>query len=373
MGPFGDAGSQPGSPKGSRSRRGTFTQLPRINSGAGAVSELQPAEQQQQLQLSVMASVPAPLASQQHQQAQQLRQRPVSDEGSSLGGSTAGGAGSRRSLRAAVSDVAWRARKLGLPGLLSPRQAGPQQQQLSDGGPTDWSLLSGAATMVPSSTAAVPQPAARPAASAGQGLKKSYSVNLSNRAVGVRSSGLSMTYSARPPAPGTPNSAGTSVCSSVSAGAAGSAGEGASPLAQPAPTAAAGEVSPGPVGAVGAAESPFMQQQQQGGLGSDLGASPFAAAAAAAHPDILADPTVDPSRPLWQMQPLLDPFDHSGPEAAKAAAAVAEAEAAVAAEQAVLADEEEEAAAAEADAAAAAAQAAAAEETPDTGAAGAQW
>jgi hypothetical protein len=114
-------------------------------------------------------------------------------------------------------------------------------------------------------------------------------------------------------------------------------------------------------------------QQQQGGLGSDLGASPFAAAAAAAHPDILADPIVDPSRPLWQMQPLLDPFDHSGPEAAKAAAAVAEAEAAVAAEQAVLADEEEEAAAAEADAAAAAAQAAAAEETPDTGAAGAQW
>jgi hypothetical protein len=74
---------------------------------------------------------------------------------------------------------------------------------------------------------------------------------------------------------------------------------------------------------------------------------------------------------LWgvqqqQQQSLMEACMDGSPAAATAAAVAA-------AEEAAFVEEQEAAAAAEADAVAAAAQAAAAEQTPDTGAAGAQW
>lgn len=327
---------------GSRSRRTTLTHLPRINSGGGAASEqlpephvlLQQQEQQQgsasqQQLLSMMASLPVPNSVQQQQ---------LSDDGGSWGGSTAG----RRPLRAAVSDVGKWARRFRLP---LPSQQ--QQQQLSDGGPTDWSLLTGAATMVPSRTAAVPQPGVAPAA-ATPGLSMSYSARPPVAA--PHSAGLSMSYSARPP--------GVSFPAGVPAAAAGSAA--AAPGSDPAAdgTALTGHSGHG-VGADGAVNgglddvSPFMLQQHD-----DPSHSTYAAAADAQGLRQL--------QPQWMMQPLLDMA--SGEPGTLAAAAAAAEE-----EQASVTGAAEVDATAEADAFAAAAQAAAAENTPDTGAAGAQW
>lgn len=323
-----------------RSRRTTFSQLPRINSGAGAVDEIQqqvelsglqqqqPQQQPQPQQgscLSMAASVPAPLQWQQQPYGER-RPRPVSDEGSgSMGGSSAG----RQPLRQSVSDVARWTRGLRLPlrGRMTAQQQQPQQ--LLDGGPTDWTLLSGAATMVPSRTAAGP--------------------------------GLSLSHSMQQPV-GTPHSPGpasTSHSSSRPTGAVhpvgwsgGSCGTGTadSSVEHQATTYQPGlDAEAHPVADV----SPFMLQQV-----ASVGPTAAAASAACGGHQLQQHPGQYESS-SWLVQPLLDV---NTPDAAGLDATAKEA-----AEEAAMAQE------AEADAVAAAVQAAAAEETPDTGAAGAQW